>query len=168
MSELADLTRCTICGRPFSGPRISIIGQPARIQAYVAKLAEHVNVEHPKHAQALNLSGMAYIGMRYLMLFQTTDRELQQQRDFHRWQVHQQTLNVRIPDDKIRSQSAELAERFLALATTVDDPTSDKDSSAWKEKLLRNFASELANAITYLRNELEEPGKYTPAGNRGI
>lgn len=158
MSELAEINKCKLCGKSFAGPRIAIVGNPgARAQALVSKLVEHIGREHPQQMQAIAMDGAAYMGARYLMCFESTDTELLQQKDFVRWQVHQQTLNVRVRDENIKEQCEALADILLHQVfggAALDNLVAERAA----------VAALLVETITGLRDELEEPGKYTSNG----
>ena len=129
------ILRCTICNKPFAGPRLAIVGKGMdlknnRIAQFTEKLTRHLFDEHPAEAQQIMMNAAEYQGVLILATFQTDDADMREQMDLVRWKVHQKTLACRYSDEQI---------------------------AADMETLKRN----LTGLIQNLRDNLEEPGKYT-------
>jgi len=157
--ELADLTTCLHCGQKFSHPRLTIIGDNnARLNSYLKGLNDHLASKHPELGMQMAQHGMAFMEMLFLRNFRTTDPELSEQQDRVRWQVHQQTLKARYPDENLEQQAAGLAGRLIELMLECEQATDD-DSEL--EDVAKNaMTSVIAEAFTSIRDALEEPGKY--------
>jgi len=155
MSDLAGITTCLLCGVSFAGPRVAIIGahNGSGFEQLMQALGAHLKQKHPEQGQIMMQNGAAFMEWLFLGNFKTTDAELSKQRDFVRWQVHQQTIKARWPDEQVREQCAELAESLLQCVRWTDDHI-DVDESAYQ------FTQKLIEAFTGIRETLEERGKY--------
>jgi hypothetical protein len=157
--ELADITTCTHCGQKFSSPRVQIIGEPtARLEQYLKALSKHLAEKHPELGQQMVQHGAAFMEMLFLRNFKTTDPELSEQQDRVRWQVHQQTLKCRYPDENLKGQANALA-RHIAICAASDVPES-QERKDWIDHMDSAFTEMIAEAFTSIRDALEEPGKY--------
>lgn len=99
--------------------------------------------------------------MLFLRNFKTTDPELSEQQDRVRWQVHQQTLKARYPDENIDLQAYDLADRLLINLVDAESATGIGREKL-EDRLRREFAELLVEAFTSIRDALEEPNKYAP------
>lgn len=155
---LADITTCVHCGQKFSHPRLTIIGDNrARLNSYMKGLNDHLASKHPDLGMQMAQHGMAFMEMLFLMNFRTTDPELSEQQDRVRWQVHQQTLKARYPDENLKTQASELAAMLLDAIRLTDyehDGIVDDGETSDRFKLL------VTEAFLSIRDALEEPGKY--------
>ena len=150
----APITTCKHCGQTFDGG-VEIIGRPnARMEALLLKLGSHMNTKHPEHARYLQMQGASYLGLVFLTNFKSTDPELNLQRDRHRWEIHQQTLNARFSDESLREQCGTLA---LALADSIKD---DNDNQRYRDVIAATFMPIILEAMTSVRDALEEPNRY--------
>jgi hypothetical protein len=155
--NVARTTTCKHCGQTFDGG-VEIIGRPnARMESLLLKLGSHMNTKHPEHARYLQLQGASYLGLVFLTNFNSTDAELHLQRDRHRWEIHQQTLNARFSDESLRKQCMALMER---IADAVDDNLGEECVSKNARELV---AAMLLEAMTSVRDALEEPNRYSEA-----
>jgi hypothetical protein len=178
---LADITTCMVpvpipgmpghfkpCGQKFSAPRIAIIGDDkARLNSYLEGLAKHLGTKHPEVGQMMVQAGAAFMEMLFLRNFKTTDPELSDQQDRMRWQVHQQTLKARYPDENIYTQADWLA---LALARSLPQ-LADEDLFSYEgtaAELAERFTPLLTEAFVSIRDALEEPGKYPAPGSEKV
>lgn len=149
--EIAAATKCRQCGETFYGPTVQIIGQPAaRLQAFCAKLADHVNSKHPEHARYIQAQGFQQMGLIYLSHFTTDDKELEQWRDFLRWQVHQATLPGGISDESLKARTDELA-AIVGEMASPDSYGRDQEEG---------IAAKLFEYFKAVRDFYEEPGKH--------
>lgn len=94
------ISRCTICNKPFAGPRLAIVGKGMdlknnRIAQFTEKLTRHLFDEHPAEAQQIMMNAAEYQGVLILATFQTDDADMREQMDLVRWKVHQKTLACR-------------------------------------------------------------------------
>jgi len=156
--ELADITECLLCGEKFTGPRIAIVGRPnARMEQLLSTLGAHFESQHPQHAQAMNIDGASFMGMLFLMNFKSTDQQLIAQRDHLRWQVHQKTLAVRVPDDKLEKVCGDLSVEISKVFIKLNNDTLQSMDFAEKAATVMGL---LIPIFEGLRDELEEPNKY--------
>lgn len=160
--EIAGLTHCKHCNMEFVGPSIVVIGQPAqhgRLAAYLQKLHEHIETAHPAEYRNAVINTAAYRGLEVMMHYRTTDKELRDQRDKLRWAIHQATLNARISDAALKRKTAELTTELIQLLY----PQPGNDVSNVEQSTGERYAiahDKIMAVITWLRDELEEPGKY--------
>lgn len=158
---MTDITECLICGQKFTGPRIEIIGKPgARLQELLTSLSQHLHGKHPEHGRAMELRGGEFMGLLFMMNFKTTDQELTKKQDEFRWQIHQQTLNARIPDEKLKESCMRLAKKLIAIERIMADRNNRVVINA---ELETAFANELIDVFTGIRDELQEPNRYPVA-----
>jgi hypothetical protein len=158
--ELADITTCVHCGQKFSHPRLTIIGEnKARLNSYMKGLNDHLAQKHPDLGLQMAQHGMAFMEMIFLRNFRTTDPELSEQQDRVRWQIHQQTLKARYPDDNLEQQCEDLAVEITKLFIPIDKVPDTLGSINFAEKA-SEVAGVLVKAFTSIRDALEEPGKY--------
>jgi hypothetical protein len=137
-----------ICGQKFSHPHVTIIGDDkARLNHYMEGLAKHLHSKHPEVGQAMVAAGAAFMELLFLRNFKTTDAELSEQQDRMRWQIHQQTLKARYPDENLREQAEAMAEDIF------EEATHNTEGRA-------NISDMLEVAFRSIRDALEEPGKY--------
>ena len=150
--ELADITTCVHCGQKFSHPRLTIIGEnKARLNSYMKGLNDHLAQKHPDLGLQMAQHGMAFMEMIFLRNFRTTDPELSEQQDRVRWQVHQQTLKARYPDENLNEQASELAGILMSAMVDAEDTP---------QSIHQAFQLQIADAFRSIRDALEEPGKY--------
>lgn len=174
--ELADITTCMVpvplpgvpgsykpCGQKFTSHRVPIIGEDknARLHKYLSGLAKHLSEKHPDLGLQMAQHGAAFMEMLFLRNFKTTDPELSEQQDRVRWQVHQQTLKARYPDENIDLQAYDLADRLLINLVDAESATGIGREKL-EDRLRREFAELLVEAFTSIRDALEEPNKYAP------
>lgn len=162
--EIAGVARCKLCGRAFAGSSGFIIGQDnnGRIQGYLQKLAGHLQEAHSEIMGAVALRALEFQGMLMLLNYSLSDPQLNKQRDQLRWQIHQQTLNARIPNEKLLEKSKHFA---MSLTDTFLSVCTPEQQAALQNFIpqLRSEACELIKQlVTMLRDELEEPNKYPP------
>jgi hypothetical protein len=153
MSLLTSLTTCTLCGESFPiPPSVHIVGSKtdAKAEAHFKQLASHLNTKHPHAAQAIAIKGTEFMGLLYLMSFKTTDEALIEERDRLRWQIHQQTLKSRWPDENIDHQAF----------ATVRDIFDRLSYAAVDGEEFKATYDVLKRAFTGIRDALEERGKY--------
>jgi hypothetical protein len=149
--EQATISRCAICNKPFAGPRLAIVGKGMdlknnRIAQFTEKLTRHLFDEHSAEAQQIMMSAAEYQGVLILATFQTEDPDMREQMDLVRWKVHQKTLACRYSDEQIAAVIEKVVPELVTLVEMKDTAT-----------LKRN----LRGLIQNLRDNLEEPGKYT-------
>lgn len=158
--EIAGVTTCRLCAARFTGPTAEIVGQPhGRLMGYLKRLAQHIVEKHPQENEALQLKSLEYLGLLRMMHYATTDPELAHQVDFLRWLTHQSTLNARLPDDKLKLKSAEVARELVGMihAAVQSPEVVNQDWMIEVEKhLVTKFTDRLIVLITGLRDILEE------------
>jgi hypothetical protein len=155
---LATLTQCKLCGERFNAG-VAIIGKPnARKEELLMQLGSHVNLKHPQQAQMLAIDGAAFMGMIFLMLFDSTDEEVTEEKDRTRWHIHQKTLIARFSDESLEEQCRALSRKLVDLVSRPDICTGTMVS---REELLRSaFECILIDVFTGMRDVLEEPNRY--------
>lgn len=151
MTELAMTARCQICNRSFAGPQLAIVGKGAdlennRIIQFAEKMAMHLSEKHKDVFQQILFSGQEFQGMLILQQYATESPALKEQFDVCRWKIHQSTLNTRLSDEQISKWVEAVIPDLVTLVSTSNF-----------EELKRN----LGGMITAVRDQLEEPGKYT-------
>jgi hypothetical protein len=170
---LADITTCIVpvpipgmpgqfkpCGQRFSAPRVQIIGDDkARLNQYLEGLSKHIGAKHPEVGQMMVQAGAAFMEMLFLRNFTTTDPELSEQQDRMRWQVHQQTLKARYPDENLQQQAGQLAGMLVDTLSALDSETDGL--MARGDIVAAAFQSTIEEAFRSIRDAFEEPGKYT-------
>jgi len=156
--ELADITTCVHCGQKFSSPRLTIIGEPtARLESYLKGLSRHLQEKHPQLGQLMVQQGAAFMEFLFLRNFRTTDPELSEQQDRVRWQVHQQTLKARYPDESLRNDAAALGARLCEVFRGYLEECGGITAA---EEMHSEITSNVIEAFVSIRDALEEPGKY--------
>jgi hypothetical protein len=150
MPEMAMTARCIHCQKLFAGPQLVIVGKGVdavnnRLMQFMEKLSHHVMVEHKELSQEIMVAVGTYQGMLMLTQFQTSSKELAEQSDLIRWQIHQKTLNARLSDEQIKAWVEGVSGELKTLAETN----------------VPEFRAKLAGMIQAVRNELEEPNKYS-------
>jgi hypothetical protein len=160
--ELADITTCVHCGQKFTHPRITIIGAPkARLDNYMAGLAKHLVEKHPEIGEQMVPLGSTFMELLFLRNFKTTDPELNEQQDRVRWQIHQQTLKARYPDENLIAQCRYLSQRLVDTMAELDN---EAPGMVAHGDLVRSaYECILIEVVTAIRDALEEPGKYGTA-----
>jgi hypothetical protein len=167
--SIVGINTCKICRKTFSGPRALFINptnptatSPAA-QASV-DLMEHVMREHPAIDRDMQTQSAQFLGVLRLMAFTLFDKAVAKQRDYLRWYVHQSTLNAQISDAKLEKRAEQLAELALDVVDSsllyVKAHSSGEVASDARAKLKARIAEGIAIAISELRAELQEPGKY--------
>lgn len=156
--EVSGITTCNLqkpdgkpCGATFAGPQHLVIGAQngGRMATLFEKLLRHMMDEHPHHMQQILLKGEEYKGLLYMMAFTTTDQEFQEQRNYFRWAVHQQTLNASITDEKLGLRVTEVAEAAAAEILAHGPVPWDiaKTVSRHFEKLVREMRDALQEPV---------------------
>src|SRR5258706_9545589 len=118
MSEIATPTRCTLCGRTFYGPAAGLglelrAGEeaPPRMMHFVNELIKHIAAAHPAEFQLSMAKASELQGWMILSHFSSDDRRVTEQRDYFRWSIHQQTLNVRAQN--LETRARQIATEFI-------------------------------------------------------
>jgi len=163
------LTICNLCGKKFSGPSALVIGQPA-IQPYLEEITKHFIKAHKEEEQAIGIKALEFLGMLRLMNFRTADPDIAKQIDYLRWQIHQQTLSARIPDDKLIERTEEVAARLVEMFCAVLKMACDAKVESMPtvmgelEPIMRKNVRETLEVIFRgIRDVLQEPNKYPSA-----
>ncbi len=173
--SLADITTCIVpvpirelpgqykpCGQKFSSPRITVLGDSkARLNSYMEGLAKHLHDKHPVIGQIMVQHGAAFMEMLFLRNFTTTDPELSEQQDRMRWQVHQQTLKARYPDENLEEQAHQLTMAIWKIVCMFGTP----DLNPSENKCTEMVDAKIAEAFRSIRDALEEADKYIPAAS---
>jgi hypothetical protein len=157
MSELAGITTCNlphpknpgqVCGQRFAGPQHLIIGEgaPGRMKALLEKLVMHLHTQHPEYFAQVMIQGEEYKGLLWVMAFQTSDPELQQQRDYLRWSIHQRTLNASITDDKLKDGVGEIVSLIM-----------ENIEFCPRDQLRQQIRGVIEKELRAIRDALQEP-----------
>ena len=151
MSELAMTARCSHCQRMFAGPQLVLVGKGVdavnnRLMQFMEKLTAHVMNEHKEEARGIMLAASEYQGMLILSQFQTSDENLKTQSDVIRWGLHQRTLTARYSDQMIAQWVDQVTPDLMTLVALNDTA---------------NLKRNLAGMLQSMRDNLEEPAKYS-------
>lgn len=170
--EIASILTCKLCSKKMAGPSLIIgPGQNGRVGQFMQQLAAHIMKDHPREYAYLEQKHLEFNGLQMLMQYTTTDSSLRFQRDWLRWQIHQQTLNARIPDEKIEEQSRQLAETIVDLVLAYEASARLAASTSRPGKPYefdpapaRKYAAEkIAEVVKVLRDALQEPTEPRPS-----
>lgn len=170
-SAIIGSSTCKLCGQRFMGPKIQgvLIGSGPKTDAYMQDLGKHIAEQHPTAQAAIEAHGLAFMGMLRLLQFTTNDEGLKTLRDKFRWQIHQQTINVRIPEQKLVEESKRVAGQMVdkCIELASDGYTITATGSETLADLVEDMkvetARRLEEIIRSLRDLMEEPGKYPVA-----
>lgn len=141
---------CIHCGKTFYGPRFSA-GQvtdrnhAAQLGSHFMKLVEHIQQEHKERGMQIGMAEAEFRTMLVLSNFRSDDEELKRKLDISRWNIHQQTLAVRVTDAMIHDCIDKVLPDLKTLVTAHDDS---------------GLRSNLFELMSGLRRLLEEPHKY--------
>lgn len=183
MPEIAMPTKCGICGRKFYGPAVGLTGNlkagqqpPPRMVHFLQQLAEHMAKDHQEHYAYAMQKGFELQGWMILSRYTTEDPDVESQRDFLRWSLHQSTLSATAQNLDVRAR--EVAEEFIDAKKEVLEKAIEEEflnrcmeqaSRRPKffetiiEELTEDLAGQIEDVLEELREILEEPDKYTPA-----
>lgn len=136
--EISGICICQLCGEKFIGPaNLMIIGrdhdEDRRLEQLISKMMTHLREKHRDEWGVIELSKEEYAGMLRLRNFRLPDKTASQQRDFLRWQVHQGTIITDLKPEAIQQAAAHLEGKP---------------------------AADIAAALTELRDQLLERGRY--------
>jgi hypothetical protein len=156
--EIASVMTCKLCFKKLAGPALIVgPGQSGRVGEFLQKVAAHIMQAHPQEYKYLEQKHLEFNGLQMLMQYTTNDPSLRFQRDWLRWQIHQQTLNARIPDEKIEEQSRQLAVSIVD-AVLADFCDRARTHTAYESNSAKKYAAEkIAEVIRVLRDSLQEP-----------
>jgi hypothetical protein len=116
--------------------------------------------DHRQYFESVILEAQQYQGLLFMMPFQTTDEEFQQQRDYLRWSVHQQTLNARLTDEKLGLAAAHVARAALQ---ELGDRLPDGYGNDFELIISRHFEIALRETRNALQEPLPPPNPLAPA-----
>lgn len=150
MSPVAVPVSCIHCGKTFYGPRMSVAmirdrGHLVQMQQFMQSLRKHLVDDHESEAGNIMAASAEFDTMMVLSRYRSNDRELQRKVDMSRWNVHQNTLAVKITDEEIAASVDAIVPELLALAAAGDAAT---------------IQMRLAGLLTFMRDQLQEPDKY--------
>lgn len=163
--EIATVLRCKLCPpnavKSIAGPSLILgPGQSNRVGAFMQSLAQHLAQDHAQQHEFLQQKALEFMGLQTMMQYTTTDPNMLFSRDWLRWQIHQATLNARIPDDKLQAKSAEFAREIVKL---IETDVFGWISAAQRSKVYDNrevierTTRKVVELVTAIRNELQEP-----------
>jgi hypothetical protein len=142
---------CVHCGKTFYGPRLST--KVIRDRTHMNQMAEfyrslkkHLADDHPQEAGGIMAGESEFSFMMTLSRFRSNDAELQKTLDMSRWNVHQNTLAVKITDAEIGMSVEQIIPELMTLA-------SSGDQQAVRERL--------TGLLVFMRDQLQEPDKYS-------
>ena len=165
--EVMGITTCnlphpkipgTVCGAKFVGPQHLVISgalgngqqtlQQSCLTGLLEKLVKHLVEQHPRVMGEVILQGEQYKGLLMMLNFSTTDKEFQEQRNYYRWSVHQQTLNARLTDERLGLAVA------VGVAAALDEWNS---IVAGQKELELIIGRDVERMMRDLRDALQEP-----------
>lgn len=150
MSEVAAPVSCVHCGKTFYGPRmgVSMIRDRNQLQAmakFFHDLRQHLAYAHAKEAGGIMAAEAEFSTMMVLSRFRSNDPQLQKKVDMSRWNVHQNTLAVKISDQEIQASVEAILPELVSLADMKDTA---------------GISQRLSGLLRFMRDQLQEPGKY--------
>jgi hypothetical protein len=164
---IRGITNCLLCGKTFTGPAYALIGQGKEgdVIRYMNEVQKHFVEKHPEESEATQNRSLEFLTMLRMMNFKTTDSGLKEQVQFLRWQIHQQVMPVRIPDEKLEERSAEYAnEIFRMLKAAIKREAGTLAASAIpasaQRELIDAIQKKTSETIRALRDLYEEPNRY--------
>jgi hypothetical protein len=167
---IQGLTSCLKCSMVIGTDNALLLGidrerlsiAQRRTIAMLGGMQKHLEKKHPRLNAALEVSSMGYLGLLRLMQFRSSDPGVQQERDRSRWNLLQQVLPCRMPDEKIAYQSYKFAQELLEL---VEDDMSKAGclQLEWgphRVPTLNKISAKIRELMTGYRDAVEEPNKY--------
>jgi len=150
---------CKVCGEVFYGPAEGlgggrlIVGEDPkrRDKLYMATLIQHIEAKHPGDIKQARMLGAEYAGMLALAIFQTTDEGVNQQRDYQRWRVHQNSIALRVTNERIDARVQETFDRVLK--------QHEEFATAFSSEL-SELAEAMKETMRVMRDVLEEVDRY--------
>lgn len=128
-------------------------------------LATHIAQAHPQQHEYLQQKALEFMGLQTVMQYATTDANIQHSRNWLRWQIHQATIDARIPDDKIETQSRDFARELVA---SIVDEVSAYFMAAQRPALFNSThaveatAAKVERLVRGVRDVLQEPTEPKP------
>lgn len=171
MHEIATVLRCKLCppanAKAIAGPSgILTPGAPTnRVGEFVKALTEHISTAHPQHHEYLQQKMLEFFGLQLMMQYSTADPGIQYSRNVLRWNIHQATLDARIPDDKLEIKSQEFADELVDLVVTdvmryFKAPVGDLSFDTRPTKL--RITEKVREVFRGIRDVLQEPNAPAP------
>ena len=150
MSEIAAPLSCVHCGKTFYGPRfgVSMIRDRNQLHAmgkFLNDLKRHLAEDHANEAGGIMAAEAEFSTMMVLSRFRSNDAELQRKVDMSRWNVHQNTLAVRVTDEEIAASVAAIVPELVSLAELKDTA---------------GISVRLDGLLRFMRDQIQEPDKY--------
>lgn len=151
MSAVLAPVSCIHCGKTFYGPRMGVASirdrnQMNQMAEFFRNLKKHLADEHTPEAGNIMAAEAEFSTMMTLSRFRSNDRELQKKLDMSRWNVHQNTLAVKITDAEIGMSVEQILPELVSLAQSGDQAT---------------LRERLSGLLTFVRDQLQEPDKYS-------
>lgn len=140
---------CRLCGKNFPVPAGVILDTAKaneRLAGFVQKLAVHLKERHQEHQLNAAMAGAELTGMLTLMNFDLSG-EIETQRDFLRWRVHNATTRAEISDERIYQRVREL---LAGHHTFVEIEVSMREG----------IGRDICRALGDMRDVLTEAGRY--------
>lgn len=162
-AKILTPTKCRLCGYVFPPELFQsatlLLDNPQakaqQVQQAMMPLVEHLSKFHNEglalspgagrttvsqnksYMSMIELQAATYRGLLVMMAFDVSDELIDKQRDYLRWQIHQQTMRARVSDERIR-------ERAISFCNTADFSSID----------------DLVKLLTEMRDSLEERDRY--------
>jgi hypothetical protein len=140
---------CKICGKGFPVPPGVILDTTKaneRLAGFVQKLAVHLKERHRDQQLNAAMAGAELTGMLTLMNFDLSG-EIETQRDFLRWRIHNATTRARVTNERIEQRSREILASYFT-AEEID------------ERMRAGIGRDICRALGDLRDVLTEAGRY--------
>jgi hypothetical protein len=153
--EVFHAAKCRLCSKSIAGPSL-ILGphQHSRVGVFMQSLVEHIERDHPKEFAYLEQKHLEFKGLLIVMQYTTTDLGMKYSREWLRWQIHQQTLNSRIPDEKLTPKCAEFSRDIVdEIFGGQAFVTADQQAQLTKR---------ITDLVRAIRDELQEPTEPKP------
>lgn len=159
--EIATVLRCKLCPpsrqKMIAGPSL-VLGPGAptnRVGEFVKSLTDHIATEHPQTHEFLQQKMLEFFGLQCLMQYSTADDGIKYSRNILRWNIHQATLDVRIPDDKLETKSAEFARTIVEMV--VDQLGIVQTTPYDLAPILDSVTEKVTEVFRGIRDVLQEP-----------
>ncbi len=160
-------TICRLCGKQFpSNPLHSAVllnanpqAKIQQMQALLSPLMKHLQQKHAHQLQWTTMLGGEYAGLLALNFFQCSEPAIEEQRDFTRWKVHQQTRRAVVNDERIVER---LRQSYInaMVKSHLTPPPDDQQQDAADKFMETPLAAAVIETMQAMRDVLEERGRY--------
>lgn len=163
--QVVTPTICRLCGKEFpSNPLHSAVllnanpqAKIQQMQALLSPLMKHLQQKHSPQLQWTTMLGGEYAGLLAMNFFQCS--AIEEQRDFTRWKVHQQTRRAVVNDERIIER---LRQSYInAMVKSYSTPPPDDQQQDAADKFMETpLAAAIVETMRAMRDVLEERGRY--------